>query len=86
MGDKRVLKTLIKAGEGYDRPNEGALVKGKLNKRFQNQIPLSKWLLLSHLCIVYCVYASKWCALACWKMEQSLKEKGQIKNLLSIYV
>nr|GMD41860.1 70 kDa peptidyl-prolyl isomerase-like isoform X1 [Ipomoea batatas] len=27
MGDKRVLKTLIKAGEGYDRPNEGALVK-----------------------------------------------------------
>ncbi|XP_031103214.1 peptidyl-prolyl cis-trans isomerase FKBP65-like isoform X2 [Ipomoea triloba] len=27
MGDKKVLKTLIKAGEGYDRPNEGALVK-----------------------------------------------------------
>ncbi|XP_019188092.1 PREDICTED: 70 kDa peptidyl-prolyl isomerase-like isoform X1 [Ipomoea nil] len=27
MGDKKVLKQLIKAGEGYDRPNEGALVK-----------------------------------------------------------
>nr|XP_018625121.1 peptidyl-prolyl cis-trans isomerase FKBP65-like isoform X2 [Nicotiana tomentosiformis] len=26
-GDKKVLKKLIKAGEGYDRPNEGSLVK-----------------------------------------------------------
>lgn len=40
MGDKKILKTLIKAGEGYDRPNEGSLVKGKLNKRFRDQCPL----------------------------------------------
>ncbi|XP_070021299.1 70 kDa peptidyl-prolyl isomerase isoform X5 [Nicotiana tabacum] len=26
-GDKKVLKKLIKVGEGYDRPNEGSLVK-----------------------------------------------------------
>lgn len=54
MGDKKVLKTLIKAGEGYDHPNEGALVKGKLNKRFRDQIPHSrskKWL-LSHICVL----------------------------------
>ncbi|KAK6944488.1 FKBP-type peptidyl-prolyl cis-trans isomerase domain [Dillenia turbinata] len=28
--DKKVLKKIIEAGEGFDRPNEGATVKGNL--------------------------------------------------------
>lgn len=28
IGDNKVLKKLIKAGEGYDHPNEGSLAKG----------------------------------------------------------
>lgn len=27
LGDKKVMKKIIKAGEGFDRPNEGSLVK-----------------------------------------------------------
>lgn len=26
--DKKVIKKILKEGEGYDRPNEGAVVKG----------------------------------------------------------
>lgn len=28
MGDKKVLKKIVKAGEGFDRPNEGSRAKG----------------------------------------------------------
>lgn len=28
MGDKMVLKKIVKAGEGFDRPNEGSRAKG----------------------------------------------------------
>lgn len=27
-GDKKILKKITKMGEGFDRPNEGSLVKG----------------------------------------------------------
>lgn len=26
--DKKVIKKILKEGDGYDRPNEGAVVKG----------------------------------------------------------
>ena len=29
--DKKILKKVLKEGEGYERPNEGAVVKGMLN-------------------------------------------------------
>ena len=29
-GDKKVLKRITKVGEGFDRPNEGSMVKGNL--------------------------------------------------------
>lgn len=29
-GDKKILKKINKAGEGFDRPNEGSHVKGNL--------------------------------------------------------
>lgn len=29
-GDKKILKKIKKVGEGFDRPNEGSQVKGKL--------------------------------------------------------
>lgn len=28
MGDKKVLKKIVKDGEGFDRPNEGSKAKG----------------------------------------------------------
>jgi FK506-binding protein 4/5 len=31
--DKKVLKKIMKVGEGFDRPNEGSLVKGNLKYR-----------------------------------------------------
>ncbi|PHT39431.1 Peptidyl-prolyl cis-trans isomerase FKBP65 [Capsicum baccatum] len=34
--DKKVLKTILKEGEGYDRPNDGALVKVKLMGKLQD--------------------------------------------------
>lgn len=27
-GDKKILKKIVKAGEGFERPNEGSQVKG----------------------------------------------------------
>lgn len=29
-GDKKVLKKIVRAGEGFDHPNEGSVVKGDL--------------------------------------------------------
>jgi len=29
-GDKKIMKKIKKVGEGFDRPNEGSQVKGKL--------------------------------------------------------
>ena len=29
-GDKKVLKRITRVGEGFDRPNEGSVVKGNL--------------------------------------------------------
>lgn len=31
--DKKVIKKILKEGEGYERPNEGAVVKGKTINR-----------------------------------------------------
>jgi FK506-binding protein 4/5 len=31
--DKKVLKKIMKVGEGFDRPNEGSLVKGNLTNK-----------------------------------------------------
>lgn len=28
--DKKVIKKILKEGEGYERPNDGAVVKGKI--------------------------------------------------------
>lgn len=28
--DKKVLKKILKEGEGYEKPNDGAIVQGKL--------------------------------------------------------
>lgn len=30
LGDKKIMKKIIKNGEGFDRPNQGSLVKGNL--------------------------------------------------------
>lgn len=30
LGDKKIMKKIIKTGEGFDRPNQGSLVKGNL--------------------------------------------------------
>lgn len=32
-GDKKILKKITKGGEGYDRPNEGSVVKGSVHLR-----------------------------------------------------
>jgi FK506-binding protein 4/5 len=32
--DKKVIKKIIKEGEGYERPNEGAVVKCKFPVKF----------------------------------------------------
>lgn len=29
--DKKILKKILKEGEGYERPNDGAVVKGKVD-------------------------------------------------------
>lgn len=31
--DKKVLKKILKEGEGYERPNDGAVVQGNLTER-----------------------------------------------------
>lgn len=33
--DKKVIKKILKEGEGYERPNDGAVVKG-LHKKVEN--------------------------------------------------
>ncbi|XP_069145780.1 peptidyl-prolyl cis-trans isomerase FKBP15-1 isoform X2 [Solanum lycopersicum] len=42
IGDNKVLKKLIKAGEGYDHPNEGSLAKGQLNEYVDRAIMTMK--------------------------------------------
>lgn len=32
--DKKVLKKIVKEGEGYERPNDGTLVQGKMGLNF----------------------------------------------------
>lgn len=36
MGDKKVLKKIMKVGEGFDRPSEGSLAKGNFSITFYN--------------------------------------------------
>lgn len=33
-GDKKVVKKIIKPGEGFDHPNEGSIVKGKASHEY----------------------------------------------------
>jgi FK506-binding protein 4/5 len=40
--DKKILKKVLKEGEGYERPNEGAVVKVKITGKLQDGIVFSK--------------------------------------------
>lgn len=82
-GDKKVLKKLIKVGEGYDRPNEGSLVKGNFHKLTLFVKYMCK---MKKILNVWNFMFLKWFILESYKMGLYLTGKDQMMNPLNMHV
>lgn len=82
-GDKKVLKKIMKAGEGFDRPNEGSLVKGNIANNTYNVFQFIK---ARYNSIIQKFLILQFSQLYTWenlRTEPFSRGRGQMKNLLS---
>lgn len=81
-GDKKVLKKIMKAGEGFDRPNEGSLVKGNIAYNTYKVFQFIK-LYNSRIRKVLILNFSQLYTLENLKTEPFSRGRDRMKNLLS---
>lgn len=77
-GDKKVLKRIVKAGKGFERPNEGSVIKGKLQSiqsSCARPIFAHPYMYLS---------SAQWHISVNTRMERLMKDRGHWRNPSSL--